>query len=116
MYRIDRRIVNSSCNALQETTAGLLVPEVLIEAEPGIKVTPPADGACPAVWRVGVDAAWAQTGTLTFSRNLAGADRTYEQVTEVPAVTIPRAGVWALLGRPVPLAPRLAPTETEETG
>ncbi|MEU0061619.1 hypothetical protein [Streptomyces sp. NPDC006334] len=41
-----------------------------------------------------VDGAWAQTGVLTFSRTLAGADRAWEVITEVPAVTIPRAGVW----------------------
>jgi hypothetical protein len=41
-----------------------------------------------------VDGAWAQTPTLTFSRTLAGADRAWEIITEVPAVTIPRAGVW----------------------
>jgi hypothetical protein len=41
-----------------------------------------------------VDGAWAQTPVLTFSRALAGADRAWEVITEVPAVTIPRAGVW----------------------
>lgn len=41
-----------------------------------------------------VDGAWAQTGTLTFNRPMDGADRVYEQVTEVPPVTIPRAGIW----------------------
>ncbi|MEU2264930.1 hypothetical protein ABZ568_00450 [Streptomyces olindensis] len=41
-----------------------------------------------------VDGAWVQTGTLTFNRPLDGADRAWEVVTEVPAVTITRAGVW----------------------
>ncbi|GAA2697444.1 hypothetical protein GCM10010412_092320 [Nonomuraea recticatena] len=44
VYRIDPRIVDSSCNALEQTTAGLLVPHVAIEVEPGLTVTPPADG------------------------------------------------------------------------
>ncbi|PWI15957.1 hypothetical protein DI272_18655 [Streptomyces sp. Act143] len=41
-----------------------------------------------------VDASWAQGSTLTFAHNLTGADRVYEQITEVPPLTIPRAGVW----------------------
>lgn len=94
VYRVDPRLVESSCNALQQTAAGLLVPEVQVQAGPGVAVTPPADGACPAVWQVAADGSWAQNSTLTFSHVLDGADRVYEQVTEVPALTIPRAGVW----------------------
>ncbi|MFI0827289.1 hypothetical protein ACH4Q7_22855 [Streptomyces roseolus] len=41
-----------------------------------------------------VDASWAQNGTLAFAHPLDGADRVFEQVTAVPALTIPRAGVW----------------------
>ncbi|KUN32545.1 hypothetical protein AQJ11_03185 [Streptomyces corchorusii] len=70
------------------------MPEVQLQAGPGIAVTPPADGACPAVWQVAADGSWAQNATLQFSHALDGADRVYEQVTEVPALTIPRAGVW----------------------
>ncbi|MDP4501063.1 hypothetical protein [Nonomuraea turcica] len=94
VYRIDPRIVDSACNALTQTAAGLLVPEAQLQAGPGITVTPPADGACPAVWQVAADGSWAQNATLTFTHVLDGADRVYEQVTEVPAITIPRAGVW----------------------
>jgi hypothetical protein len=91
---VEPRLVESSCNALQQTAAGLLVPEVQLQAGLGITVTPPADGACPAVWQVAADGSWAQNSTLTFSHALDGADRVYEQVTAVPALMIPRAGVW----------------------
>lgn len=93
-YRVDPRLDPAPCNALEETAVGLLVPEVLIEVEPGLTVTPPADGDCPQVWRIGVDAAWVQTGTLDFLHSLTGATRAWEVVTEVPTLTIPRAGVW----------------------
>ncbi|KAA9379616.1 hypothetical protein F5972_08140 [Microbispora cellulosiformans] len=86
----------AGCNALTETAAGLLVPEVLIEVDPGLAVTPPAAGDCPQVWRIGVDAAWVQNATLTFNHALTGADRVWEKVSEVPTLTIPRAGVWAM--------------------
>ncbi|WP_413808119.1 hypothetical protein [Streptomyces sp. OE57] len=94
IYRVDPRLVESSCNALTQTAAGLLVPEVQLQAGPGITVTPPADGACPAVWQLAADGSWAQNSTLTFTHALDGADRVYEQVTEIPDLTIPRAGVW----------------------
>jgi hypothetical protein len=41
-----------------------------------------------------VDGAWAQTAALAFTHPLDGADRVWEVVTALPAVTIPRAGVW----------------------
>ncbi|MFF5655202.1 hypothetical protein [[Kitasatospora] papulosa] len=44
----------------------------------------------------GVDASWAQNGTLTFTHALTGADRAYERVTAVPALVIPRAGLWVV--------------------
>ncbi|MTE20280.1 hypothetical protein F0L17_14410 [Streptomyces sp. TRM43335] len=96
VYRIDPRIAASECNALKETTGGLLVPEVVIEAEPGIRVTPPAEGACPAVWRVGVDGSWMQTPVMNFGHTLSGAHRAWEVVTPVPAITVPRDGVWVV--------------------
>lgn len=37
---------------------------------------------------------WVQTGPLTFSHNLTGANNVYERVSEVPALTIPFPGVW----------------------
>lgn len=37
---------------------------------------------------------WVQTGPLAFNHTLAGADRAFEQVSEVPALTIPFPGVW----------------------
>jgi hypothetical protein len=43
-----------------------------------------------------VDGSWAQTPVVTFSRSLTGADRVWEVVTESPAITIPRAGVWVV--------------------
>jgi hypothetical protein len=49
-------------------------------------------GTSAGLW--GVDGAWAQNGTLTFSRALAGADRVWEVIGEAPALTIPRAGIW----------------------
>ncbi|MEU1180646.1 hypothetical protein ABZ464_23900 [Streptomyces sp. NPDC005820] len=82
------------CNALHATAAGLLVPETLIQVDPGLTVTPPADGDCPQIWRIGVDSAWVDTGTLSFGHNLTGASRAWEVVTEVPKLTIPRAGTW----------------------
>ncbi|MEU5497978.1 hypothetical protein [Streptomyces griseofuscus] len=82
------------CNALTASASGLLVPGVLIQVDPGLTVTPPAAGACPQVWRIGVDAAWVQNGTLNFLHTLTGALRAWETVPEVPLLTIPRAGVW----------------------
>ncbi|MFF0092679.1 hypothetical protein ACFYSF_22335 [Streptomyces canus] len=93
-YRIDPRLDPAACNALEETAAGLLVPEVLVQVDPGLTVTPPAAGDCPQVWRIGVDAAWVQNGTLNFLHSLTGALRAWETVPEVPLLTIPRAGVW----------------------
>lgn len=96
VYRVEPRVVDSACNALRRTTAGWLVPETVVEAGPGLAVTPPADGACPQVWRITVDAAWAQArwNQPNATHPLTGADRAYEQITEVPAITIPRDGVW----------------------
>lgn len=95
-YRIGPRVDPATCNALTEGAAGLLVPEVQLQVGPGLRVTPPADGACPAVWRVDVDGSWMQTGTMTFSHALDGADRVWEVVTPVPALTVPRSGVWVV--------------------
>jgi hypothetical protein len=39
---------------------------------------------------------WVQTDTVDFYRNLTGADRAYEQISEVPALTIPFPGVWEI--------------------
>ncbi|MET7450328.1 hypothetical protein ABZT03_00245 [Streptomyces sp. NPDC005574] len=39
---------------------------------------------------------WVQTGPLAFSHSLAGADGAYEQISEVPTLTIPYAGVWEI--------------------
>jgi len=108
------------CNALTETASGLLVPEVLIEVAPGLTVTPPGAGDCPQVWRVGVDAAWVQTDTLNFAHTITGAVRAWEVVTEVPTLTIPRAGVWEvnyqMRGVAVLPAPGLVNTATGVTG
>lgn len=93
-YRIDPRLDPAPCNALSQSTAGLLVPKVLVQVDPGLTVTPPAAGDCPQVWRIGVDAAWVQTSALTFLHTLTGAVRAWETVPEVPLLTIPRAGVW----------------------
>lgn len=41
-----------------------------------------------------VDGAWMQTGVLTFNRALAAQNRVWEIITEAPALTIPRAGIW----------------------
>jgi hypothetical protein len=37
---------------------------------------------------------WVQTDPVAFSHDLTGADRAYEQVSEVGALTIPFPGVW----------------------
>jgi hypothetical protein len=37
---------------------------------------------------------WVQTDPVTFIHRLFGADRAFEQIHEVPAITIPFAGVW----------------------
>jgi hypothetical protein len=83
------------CNALTNTDDGLLAPKVRLEVEPGLKLTPPDEDACPQVWRIGVDAAWTQTpATLAFRHDLTGGARAWEIITEVPTLTIPRSGVW----------------------
>ncbi|MFF6801140.1 hypothetical protein [Streptomyces sp. NPDC012616] len=41
-----------------------------------------------------VDGAWAQTDPIDFLHSLTGASRAWEVVTELPTLTIPRAGVW----------------------
>lgn len=94
MYRIDPRLDPAACNAISQGAAGLLVPKVELQAQPGLTVTAPADGACPAVWEIGVDASWLQNGSLAFNHALTGADRVWERVSEVPTLTIPRDGVW----------------------
>lgn len=43
-----------------------------------------------------VDGSWIQTGILTFSRDITGADRAWQIVTEVAPLTIPRAGLWVI--------------------
>ncbi|WP_043627368.1 hypothetical protein [Nonomuraea candida] len=84
-----------TCNALRCTADGLLVPETGIEAGPGLRVTPPEEGDCPQVWRVDVNGAWTQTSaTLAFRHDLTSGAREWEILTEVPTLTIPRAGVW----------------------
>jgi hypothetical protein len=96
-YRVDPRLDPAPCNALVPTASGLLVPSTVIGARPGISITAPAAGDCPQTWQVGIDASWAQSvwnpapGGL---HALTGADRVYEQVTEMTTITIPRAGVW----------------------
>lgn len=95
-YRIGPRVDPATCNALQDGAAGLLVPDVRLQAGPGLTVTPPADEACPAVWRVDVDGAWAQTGVLEFNQALPVTNRVWHQVTGATPVTIPRAGVWEI--------------------
>jgi len=39
---------------------------------------------------------WVQTGPLSFTHPLTGADFVYEQISEVPTLTIPYAGVWEI--------------------
>ncbi|HET6502539.1 MAG TPA: hypothetical protein VFG87_17430 [Amycolatopsis sp.] len=39
---------------------------------------------------------WVQTDPIDFYHNFAGADRAYEQVSELPALTIPNPGVWEI--------------------
>jgi hypothetical protein len=90
------RLDPAACNALGQGAAGLLVPEVRINADPGLTITPPADSDCPQAWRIGVDGAWAQTPPIDFLHSLTGASRAWEVVTELPALTIPRAGVWEI--------------------
>ncbi|EMF20417.1 putative secreted protein [Streptomyces gancidicus BKS 13-15] len=84
----------AECNALQGGPAGLLVPEVQLQADPGVSVTAPAAADCPQVWRVGVDGAWVQTEPTVFLHTLAGPSWQFEPVAALPAVTIPRAGWW----------------------
>lgn len=43
-----------------------------------------------------VDGAWVQNASLTFNHALTGADRLWEKVSEVPALTIPRSGTWEM--------------------
>lgn len=95
-YRIDAQVDPAACNALQDGAAGLLVPEVQMVPDPGVTVTPPAAGACPQLWRVGIDGSWTQSGILTFGHALEGTDRVWEPVTEAPALTVPRSGVWVV--------------------
>ncbi|WP_145883406.1 MULTISPECIES: hypothetical protein [unclassified Streptomyces] len=39
---------------------------------------------------------WVQTGPLSFGHTLSGADGVFEQISEVPTLTIPYAGVWEI--------------------
>ncbi|MET8746883.1 hypothetical protein [Streptomyces sp. NPDC004728] len=82
------------CNALTNKPGGLFVPAVEIEAGPGLTVTAPASGGCPATWQIAVDASWAQTASLDFNHALNGADQAWERISEIPPLTIPRAGIW----------------------
>lgn len=93
-FRIDPRVSPDPCNALTQGAAGLLVPRVDIAAEPGVKVTAPAAGDCPQTWSIGVDSSWVQTPSLNFSHPVTGGDRVWERISEVPTLTIPRAGTW----------------------
>ncbi|MGW6391218.1 hypothetical protein ACWFR1_12115 [Streptomyces sp. NPDC055103] len=94
VYRSDPTVDPASCNSLTLTEAGLLAPAVKLQAQPGLTATAPAADACPQTWSIGVDASWTQNGVLTFTHSLTGADRAWEHITEVPTLTIPRAGVW----------------------
>jgi hypothetical protein len=89
------RIDPAACNALTRTAHGLLVPQTLLETGPGLRLTPPQEDDCPQVWRLDLNAAWTQTpATLAFRHDLTGAAREWEIVSEVPTLTIPRAGAW----------------------
>ncbi|MEW2568315.1 hypothetical protein [Streptomyces sp. NPDC047070] len=88
---------SAPCNALVRAASGLLVPRTVIETGPGLSVDPPADGECPQTWTLSVDASWAQgpwAGVGTH--DLDGADRVYEEITEVAPMVIPRSGVWEI--------------------
>ncbi|TVT57824.1 hypothetical protein FNH05_06940 [Amycolatopsis rhizosphaerae] len=37
---------------------------------------------------------WVQTDPVDFSHSITSADRAYEQISELPALTIPNPGVW----------------------
>ncbi|PWI15958.1 hypothetical protein DI272_18660 [Streptomyces sp. Act143] len=63
-YRVDPRLDPAACNALQETTSGLLVPRAVLQGvatggaigtdrSVDIDVQAPAAGACPETWTVG---------------------------------------------------------------
>lgn len=92
--RATLRINPADCNALSQTAAGLLVPDVQLQADPGVTVTPPAAGDCPQTWRIGTDASWAQTEPTTFLHTLSGPSWQFETITALPAVPIPRSGWW----------------------
>lgn len=92
--RVLPRLDPAECNAMRQTAAGLLVPEVQLRADPGVTVTPPSTEGCPQVWRVGIDASWVQTEPTTFLHTIAAPSWTFEPVPALPPVTIPRAGWW----------------------
>ncbi|MEZ3180802.1 hypothetical protein KYY02_19540 [Streptomyces pimonensis] len=92
--RVLPRLDPAECNALQQTAAGLLVPQVQLAADPGVTVTAPTAGDCPQTWRVGIDGAWAQTEPTAFLHTLSGPSWQFEPVPALPAVTIPRSGWW----------------------
>ncbi|MFI7467428.1 hypothetical protein [Nonomuraea sp. NPDC049646] len=43
-----------------------------------------------------VDGAWMQSAVTAWNHALIGADRVWEVITELPAITVPRAGFWAV--------------------
>jgi hypothetical protein len=89
-------VLNSAaCNAARCTGTGLLVPGVIIEGGPGLRVTPPEEGACPQTWRIDLNGTWVQTpATLAFRHDLTADAREWDILSEVPTLTIPRAGAW----------------------
>ncbi|MDX2643489.1 hypothetical protein PV341_07850 [Streptomyces sp. PA03-1a] len=93
--RLTTAVSDDPCNALVRSASGLLVPATALEVGPGLTVEAPAAGDCPQTWTVNVDSSWAQgpwAGVGTH--DLDGADRVYEEITEVAPMVIPRSGIW----------------------
>lgn len=63
-------------------------------AAPAYADATPAGTSTAAVSARSGGSTWVQTDPVDFYHNLSGPDRAYEQVFEVPAITIPFPGVW----------------------
>lgn len=104
--RVLPRLDSASCNALEQTASGLLVPRTeLVGIAPGgavstersvdVDVTAPAAGACPETWQVGARLT-PVSGQTSGAAGLGGSP--YDTWVAVPAqLTLPEAGLYELI-------------------
>ncbi|MFJ9680965.1 hypothetical protein ACIRP2_23350 [Streptomyces sp. NPDC101194] len=95
--RINRRLRRST--TLVKAAVGGALLAALIAAPAYADGTPDLGAARTAMAAVPSDpggSTWLQTDPLTFNHPLNGADRAYEQISEVPDLKIPFPGVWEI--------------------